>query len=264
MSELGFRKKLVYKFFPFNLDEVGIVHTLIGRQKGTMLDVGAHWGNSLAPFLQDGWTVYAFEPDPANRAVLNSRHPGARVDARAISEKDGETVSLFTSDVSTGISTLSPFHPSHEATTQVQTVRLDTFIAERGIDTVDFIKTDVEGLDLFVLRTFPWERLHPKAVVCEFEDNKTTRLGYTVHDTAQFLADKGYAVVVSQWEPVVEYGRNHTWSQFKHYPADVPGNCHGNLIAVQPQLLDSLDRTCAAAARKDQLRRKTERLLRIS
>lgn len=264
MTGWNYRQKLVYRLLGYNIDEVGIVHSVIGEQKGIMLDVGAHWGNSLAPFLESGWTVFAFEPDPSNRATLTSRHPGAVVDPRAISEKDGETVSLFTSDVSTGISTLSPFHPSHAATAQVETVRLDTFVRDRGIEKVDFIKTDVEGLDLFALRTFPWNSHHPRAVVCEFEDNKTTRLGYTMHDIAQFLVDKGYSVVVSEWEPVVEYGRHHTWKQFKRYPTDVPSNSHGNLIAVDPGLVGPIDRACAVAAKKGRMRRKAERYLRIN
>ena len=71
------RKRLVYRLFPFNMDEVDVVHDVIGNQPGTMLDVGAHFGNSLAPFEKDGWTVYAFEPDQANRALLTSRHPAA-------------------------------------------------------------------------------------------------------------------------------------------------------------------------------------------
>jgi len=90
--------------------EVGIVSSVLGGEPGTMFDVGAHWGLCLAPFVERGWTVYAFEPDPSNSAKLESNYPKAIVDSRAVSDSDGETVTLFTSDVSTGISTLSPFH----------------------------------------------------------------------------------------------------------------------------------------------------------
>jgi len=262
LSSLNIREKISYRLFGYNMDEVGIVHHLIGAQPGTMLDVGAHWGNSLAPFLADGWKVFAFEPDPANRAKLLSQHPGAIVDERAVSEIDGETVKLFTSDVSTGISTLSPFHSSHNPTAEVQTVRLDTFVRDKDIEKIDFIKTDVEGLDLFVLRTFPWDSHHPKAVVCEFEDNKTNRLGYSASDIAQFLVDRGYVVIVSEWNPVVEYGGNHTWRRFRRFPTDVPNNSHGNLIAVDPSLAGQLDRVCDVAARKDRIRRAIKPFLR--
>lgn len=240
---------------PWDLDEVGIVFHVIGRAPGTMLDVGAHQGYSAAPFLARKWTVHAFEPDPANRAILSKRFPNLVIDPRAISERDGDEVQLFTSDVSTGISTLSPFHATHAPTTTVRTVRLDTYIRDQGVEHVDFLKVDTEGFDLFVLRTFPWELLHPRAVVCEFEDNKTKRLGHDVHDIARFLEDRGYSIVVSEWEPIVEYGIRHTWRRFARYPTDVPGDSWGNLIAVEPNLLESVERAGQSAVRRMRIRR---------
>ena len=41
-----------------------------------MLDVGAHVGASLHLFDLSGWTIHAFEPDPANRAVLEAGYGG--------------------------------------------------------------------------------------------------------------------------------------------------------------------------------------------
>ncbi|MCV7030341.1 FkbM family methyltransferase [Mycobacterium sherrisii] len=243
---------------PWDLDEVGMVFYAIGRTPGTMLDVGAHQGYSAAPFLVRKWTVYAFEPDPANRAILSKRFPNLTIDPRAISERDGDEVQLFTSDVSTGISTLSPFHSTHTPTTTVRTVRLDTYIREHGIEQVDFLKTDTEGFDLFVLRTFPWDTLHPKAVVCEFEDNKTTRLGYDVHDIARFLQQQGYSIVVSEWEPITQYGVRHTWRRFARYPTELGGDTWGNLIAVDPSLLESIERAGQSAVRRMRIRRWAE------
>ena len=240
---------------PWDLDEVGIVFRVIGRTPGTMFDIGAHQGYSGAPFLARRWTVHAFEPDPANRAILSNRFPNLAVDPRAISEQDDDEVQLFTSEVSTGISTLSPFHITHTPTTTVRTVRLDTYIREQCVERVDFLKIDIEGFDLFALRTFPWVAFHPKAVVCEFEDSKTVRLGHDVHAIARFLEQQGYSVVVSEWEPIVEYGIRHTWRRFARYPTDVPGDSWGNLIAVDPSLLESVERAGESAVRRMRIRR---------
>lgn len=257
------RRGFVYRLFGREINEVAIVFDVIGAELGTMIDVGAHWGGCLAKFLERGWNVYAIEPDSANRAKLVANFPKAIVDARAVSEMDGDIVSLFTSDISAGISTLSPFHPTHEPTSEVRTVRLDTFIGVYGIREVDFVKTDVEGYDLLALRTFPWDKFHPKAVVCEFEDNKTNRLGYTVNDMAKFLQEKGYVVVVSEWYPIIQYGTEHRWRRFAHYPTEIPSDSWGNLIAVEPRLLEQLDRACKVAVRKDRARLKAERLLHL-
>ena len=227
---------------PANLDEVSIVFRVIGGKPGTMLDVGAHHGFSLSPFLERGWTVHAFEPDPANRAILSTRCPRAIIDDRAVSEVDGEQVPLYTSDVSTGISTLSPFHATHRSSATVRTVRLDTYIRERGVEEVDFLKTDIEGFDFFALRSFPWEIRRPKAVVCEFEDRKTTRLGHDVHDIAHYLTERRYSVLVSEWDPISEYGTRHHWRRFRRYPANIAADGWGNLIAVEPELLGPLER----------------------
>ncbi|MFS0900880.1 FkbM family methyltransferase [Mycolicibacterium litorale] len=252
---MGIKQRIGKALGPPNLDEVLMVCRVIGDRPGTMVDVGAHHGYALEPFLDQGWVVHAFEPDPANRAILSSRCPGALIDPRAVSETDGEEVSLFTSDVSTGISTLSPFHTTHAVTATVQTVRLDTYLKEQDVQRVDFLKVDIEGFDLFALRSFPWDTHQPKAVVCEFEDHKTTRLGHTVHDIAKFLQNEGYAVIVSEWEPITEYGVNHAWKRFVRYPVTLSQDGWGNLIAVQPHLVEAFEQACRSTERRLRVRR---------
>jgi FkbM family methyltransferase len=225
-------------------DEMAMVHDVLReRGRGVLVDVGAHFGGSLSRFADDGWRVFAFEPDSRNRAILVDRIRGnenVTVDGRAVGERDGEIRSLYTSRVSTGISALEPFHPSHRPTHQVETVRLDTFL--EGVDAVTVLKTDTEGYDLPVLRTFPWHRLHPRAVVCEFEDRKTVPLGYTYHDLASYLLNRGYAVFVSEWRPVVEYGRRHRWRALRRYPSELDDkDSWGNIIAVEMHLAAAVE-----------------------
>lgn len=257
---MGLRQLVGGVLGPPEMDEVGMVCRIIGASPGVMLDVGAHQGHSLEPFLKRGWQAFAFEPDPANRRILATRFASAVIDPRAVSETDAAKVPLFTSNVSTGISTLSPFHASHEPTATVETVRLDTYLRQAGIARVDFFKTDIEGFDLFALRTFPWQTHHPKAVVCEFEDRKTTRLGHTVRDTADFLEKQGYVVVVSEWNPIVEYGSRHTWRRFVRYPVDLTDDSWGNLIAVDPALLGETERISRSTARRLRIRQRVDRM----
>lgn len=254
-------RKLVGQMLgPQSFDEVFVLSRVIGGTPGVMLDVGAHHGNALAPFLGRGWNVHAFEPDPANRAVLTRRFPGVTVDARAVSEQDGEEVALYTSDVSAGISTLSPFHPTHAPTASVKTIRLDSYLREHDVDQVDFLKVDIEGHDLFALRGFPWATHHPRAVICEYEDHKTVQLGHSVHDIAGFLIDQGYSVLVSEWEPIVEYGARHTWRRFAPYPTEVAGDSWGNLIAVDPSLMPAVQQSGKSAVRRLRVRRWVDRI----
>lgn len=224
---------------PLTVDELAIVGSML-TGSGTLVDVGAHYGTSLEPFARRGWQVIAVEPDPQNRARI-PHFPNVTVDPRAIAELDGERVTLFTSDVSTGISTLTPFHASHHASTEVETVRLDTLLAD--CSEVTLLKTDLEGWDLPALRTFPWDRLHPQAVVAEFENRKTVPLGYTYRDLADFLVARGYSVIVSEWYPIIEYGQRHRWRRMVRWPAQVAAEGWGNMIAVVPHLADRVMRS---------------------
>ena len=167
--------------------------------------------------------------------------PNVVIDDHAVAEQDGTLVDLYTSSVSSGISTLAPFHASHRTTDAVETIRLDSFLAD--IEQVTVLKTDTEGYDLPVLRTFPWGRLHPRGVVCEFEDRKTVRLGYDVRDLAEFLVGLGYIVFVSEWYPVVEYGQHHRWRSLRRYPVALEDpDAWGNLVAVDHEVADAVMR----------------------
>lgn len=208
-----------------------------------MVDVGAHYGSSLEPFANDGWTVYAFEPDPRNRNVLEqlTRHlPGVVVDERAIGTVDEAVMTLFGSEESSGISSLRPFHPTHQPVGSVTTVRLDTFLAL--VPEVTFLKVDAEGQDLEVLETFPWSRLHPSVVVAEFEDGRPFA-GYTHGDLGRYLADRGYEVLVSEWFPIVRYGVRHRWRDLHRYPSELcDPRGWGNVIAADPAVLPEIVR----------------------
>lgn len=231
-------KQRLGRFLP---DECRLVHDLTSNRTGArvMVDVGACTGSSLAPFAKDGWTVYAFEPDSANRADLEAGWGMAvdvHIDPRAVSDKAQIDLPFFRSDVSQGISGLSAFHESHEQAGTVDTTTVGDMVTEHEIDRIDFLKVDTEGHDLFVLKGVDWDRIAPDVVVCEFEDAKTVPLGYTFDDLATFLTDHGYTVVVSEWYPVVEYGRQHTWRRFAEYPCSLEDpDSWGNLIAVRDE-----------------------------
>jgi FkbM family methyltransferase len=199
-----------------------------------MIDVGAHFGTTLALF--DGWEIYAFEPDTENWQELVRRfgsHPLIHIDQRAVSNKPAKNVTLYKSKQSTGISSLSPFHDSHYAAIGVDVTTLADFILEKGIDKVDFLKIDTEGYDYFVLQGFPWNKFLPSIILCEFENSKTIPLGYTIDDMAKFLQNKGYDLTISEWYPVKAYGTQHEWKQFTSYPCELDDNAWGNIIAAR-------------------------------
>jgi FkbM family methyltransferase len=216
----------------------------LGIQNGRMIDVGAHHGWAMKPFAELGWSVDAFEPDPKNRAVLSSRTAdcsNVTIHALAVSDRSQDSVDFFSSEESTGISSLRGFRESHRKSSEVSVTTLTDFLSGRIYGDVDYLKIDAEGFDYHVLKGFPWDRYKPAVVLCEFEDSKTLPLGYDFQDLGEMLMRQGYKVIISEWHPIEKYGIQHNWCRMHRFPARLK-NPHGwgNLIAFRSsEMLDA-------------------------
>lgn len=220
-----------------HLDELELIAALVQPERmpnGVMIDVGAHLGGAFQRFHRAGWQVHAFEPDQRNARRLAERygrHARVEIDHRAVGNVTGERVAFFTSAESSGISGLSAFHHSHVPAGDVETVALRDVTS---LVRADLLKVDTEGYEMRVLEGFPWERITPSVVVAEFDDAKTTRLGYVTADLVEFLRRHGYQVWISEWHPVVRYGIRHQWKQLVPSGDHVPEHrSWGNLLAFR-------------------------------
>ena len=75
----------------------------------------------------------------------------------------------------------------------------------------------------------------------EFMDERTEpNFGYSHHDVALYMKERGYTTFISEWEAIKEYGREgvksdpHVWVQCVPYPLDHQP-AWGNLIFVPNQ-----------------------------
>jgi len=240
--------KGVFKTVQVKLDrayrpnETQILYQLLSEnvQTGMMVDVGAACGASLTPFAESGWQVIAFEPDTANRAILSERFGdfnNVKIDPRACSDLPQIEATLFTSKESTGVSSLSPFLSSHVPSQKIAITTLTEALSEHGLadKRINILKIDTEGYDLMVLKGYPWSTSDPPDVIlCEFEDAKTIPLGYCFTDMVDFLVQKNYQMIISEWYPIKSYGGSHHWRCFASYPyqlKDIKG--WGNIIAIK-------------------------------
>lgn len=234
-------------------DEAKIAFEVLrgGKSKGVMIDVGAHIGSALKPYAEQGWTIYAFEPDTENRKELEELYGdriNVHIDYRALSDKVQEKATFYRNSQSTGISSLAAFHEQHKAEGFVQVTTLEQFFKEQKWTSpvIDLLKIDTEGFDLPVLKGYPWSSTKPRMIVCEFENAKTVPLGYSFKDLADYLQRQGFQLVISEWYPIERYGVKHNWRHFKTYPcelADPKG--WGNIIAAsEPELFKRLLEAC--------------------
>jgi FkbM family methyltransferase len=126
------------------------------------VDVGASWGlfsYHLARRVGRTGTVFSYEPHPANRVVLEKlakTRPYVRFRPAAVSDEAGSAemqVPVFGGRHVTAQSSIAHGfdgqHGVRVAKVSVPTVRLDDEVADRPID---FIKIDVEGHEIAVLR----------------------------------------------------------------------------------------------------------------
>lgn len=139
------------------------IHTLQFLQGGrTFIDVGAHvgtWTLRLAPLFE---RVFCFEPDPRGYNALRKNIQLAgltnvEVIPKAVADKAGHaTLSLYPNPCTNTLMhpelvgrTASTDRP--DGTLRVETVSIDDFCAERGIDDVSLIKIDAEAAELLVV-----------------------------------------------------------------------------------------------------------------
>jgi len=168
-------------------------------------DVGANFGYyalMLATGLRRACVVHAFEPNEATfqRLTRNIALNGmdcVHAHRLALSDVPG-TASMRGRNGNSGAAFLEPGDGEVEVTT------LDEFVAERGIDRLDFMKIDVEGFEERVLRGGErvLRELRPH-ILFELQPVTLERAGSSVDRLATLLTSHGYRLFQADRERLV-------------------------------------------------------------
>jgi len=170
----------------------------------TVLDIGAHQGlYSLVAsrrVVRSG-RVFSFEPSPRERRALRlnlainfSRN--VTVEALALGSQETTADLYVVQGNQTGCNSLRP--PDVYSSTlpiRVQVTTLDQWLSQLGISSIDFIKLDVEGAELDVLKgasTFLQIRPRPM-ILAEVQDARTVPWGYHAKEILTFLQNAGFS-----------------------------------------------------------------------
>lgn len=170
----------------------------------TVLDIGANAGfyaARLAHLVGPQGAVHAFEPIPETFDVL--RHVVAALGLAnvvlypaAVADREGEQ----TMEVPREGCKVENYYLAHlslapaggQRTLRVRTRTLDALRAA-GLPRVSFVKCDVEGAELLVLRgAAGLLRADRPVVLCEVSDDMAGRLGHASGEVFDFLRDLGY------------------------------------------------------------------------
>ena len=159
-----------------------------------IVEVGAHHGAYaivLGKLVQErGGKIIAVEPDPDSFAVLKANVRLNRLqeivicEQAAISDRKGQA--YFVVNATEG-------HISGSYSSQggclVETLTLAELLEKHAISAVDLLMIDVEGAELPVLRSFPWEDVKLGKIMCELHPYAWADFGYTGDDMMKFLSE---------------------------------------------------------------------------
>lgn len=180
-------------------------------RNGDILDIGANIGYTACVFagaLTPGWKVYAFEPDRSSHALLEDvirrKKLTASVEALNLAVGSCEsTVEFWHNEAHAADHRVvtDKFREvqsdSLEAST-VSMISVDTFVDERKLQSISFIKIDVQGYELAVsegMRRTLEE--FPAACVCiEYSPEGLLELGFDPEKVLDFFRARGYGIYV--------------------------------------------------------------------
>jgi FkbM family methyltransferase len=186
----------------FETSELAFVGRFL-RPSMTVLDLGAHQG--LYTLLASGRVgsrgrVIAFEPSPRERRALRLHVMmnlcwNVTIQGLALGNENTEANLFVVEGSQTGCNSLRPPHVFGGASPiRVRVARLDDWLDSKKIDHVDFIKLDVEGAELEVLRGA--ERLLNRkplpVILAEVQDVRTQQWGYKAKEIIEHLSQRGY------------------------------------------------------------------------
>ena len=131
---------------------------LSGFTPKTIVDVGAHIGMASILFAlkYPAARIIAIEPEPSNfSALVRNTNPYKTITAiqAALWRQDGE--------VNLGSSNAHPkgaFQIVENGRQPVRAITMDTLMRETGLDSIDFLKVDIEGAEIGRFRILPLDR----------------------------------------------------------------------------------------------------------
>ncbi len=165
------------------------------KKQPVIVDIGAYHGAYacvLGKIVQKtGGKVIAVEPNPHSFMILekNIRLNGLEgtvlCEQAAVSDKPG-TCALLLQGSESHISN------NQESGCRVKVMTLKDILEKNGIGHVDLLMIDAEGVELPVLRGFPWETAKVDRIFCELHPYAWNDLSHGNEDFERFLAEHNY------------------------------------------------------------------------
>jgi FkbM family methyltransferase len=177
-----------------------IVTSLL-RPGDTCIDAGANFGWYTSLFHKvcgEKGEVHAFEPMPPTFAELEQNYdlmgspPNVVINNLALGSEAGELVINLFEGLPTGHASLSDHGRDDAVSFICRVVTLDSYMQERSVRNVDFVKVDIEGAELMLLRGAGrlFTQRTPPIFLMEMALEQTRNFGYVPNDLIRFLGER--------------------------------------------------------------------------
>ena len=160
------------------------------QEHTVIVDIGAYHGIYailLGSLIKEKkGKVLAIEPIPSNSDILRKNvHLNKLEDVVIIEETavgiNSGTVKMSYDDSESVLSN----NPADQL--YVPIARLDDLLEKNNLDHVDVLIIDVEGAELLVLQSFPWDKMAVPYIMCEMHPYNWKTFGYSGKDLIEFL-----------------------------------------------------------------------------
>lgn len=213
-------------------------HALLRFQKPrTIVQVGAYTGDDglIEACRRYGHRLYMFEPNPTRAAELRGKAQGAKtidVLPMAVSNFDGSATfkiaahddcsSLQDFDANANQTWVHEWHPYKRfdmvTELEVEVVRLDTFLTQRGIAAVDLLEIDAQGEDLRVVESLGARIRDVKRIQLEINIHHAPLYAnaFTMDEAVAFFDTHGFDKHV-EWKQSLNREANVIFRNRTHY-----------------------------------------------
>jgi FkbM family methyltransferase len=170
------------------------------KENQVILDIGANVGyySLMAAKRNRHGTVYAFEPisKTFNRLQENislNRFANIKPFNLAVADSDKSLKFFVGDEKNTGTSSITLHQNFNGELQTVRAITIDEFVVKEKISHIDYIKIDVEGAEMKVLRGMKktLQQLNP-TVLIELLDEKLLPAGSSVKEVYLFFAELAY------------------------------------------------------------------------